>query len=312
MKIILCLILLFFPNKIMANHLDVRQDEYNNIVITASDLDYLKKVNSVEFYDGESTITIEIDKSNDINASINEKMKTLTLYSSKLIHLNSGSYQVYLNADGYDKLRADEMGCVIEKKVVNTPDDVIVDKTENGLEIRSKIYNYIHGLTLDYKSENSLETYSFIQFSKDENFIDSEIYENSYSKIPFSSIYKENDAYCISISNEALKSMGFEEDTHYYVQIQSASFNQKVFGSYLLVEKNEETNDEEKVDDENHIDIENSNDESTNDESNDLENIDQDKNKNNSDLYLVLGLFASLIIVSAIGYILYVKNKSKK
>ena len=308
MKLLLCLILLFFPNKIIANDLDVKQDRYNNIVITSSDLDYLKKVKSVEFYDGESTITIEID---DVHTSINEKMNTLTLYSSEFIHIHSGSYQVYLNAEGYDKLRADEMGCVIEKKIVNAPDDVIVNKNEKGLEIRSKIYNYIHGLTLQYNSNNSLETYSFIQFSKDENFIDSEIYENTYSKIPFSSIYIENDTYCISISNEALRSMGLEEEIYYYVQIQSASFSQKMFGSYVLVEK-VENETENKADDENHLDVDDSKDEISNDRVTDSEDIKQDKNKNDSDLYLALGAFTSLIIVSAIGYILYVKNKSKK
>ena len=221
---------------------------------------------------------------------------------SKLTHINSGSYKIYLNATGYEKLRADDMGVVIDKKIVNSPDDVLVLRNENGLEIRSKVYNYIHGLTLEYMSENSLSTYSFIQFSKSDSFIDSIIYENTYSKLPFSSIYKNDDYYCVSISNEALISMGFEEDVKYYIQVQSASFTSKDFGSYLLVEKDEELN-EDKLDDDliNRPNFEE-----------DVEVEEEIKKKDDSDLMIAISCFFAVLIGGAITYIIYMKNKSKK
>ena len=304
MKLIICLLLLLFPSKVYANNYDlnVSEDEYNNIVISSNNLDYLNNIVSVEFYDGESTVTVDIIKENDINSSINEKAKTLTLYMSKLTHINSGSYKIYLNATGYEKLRADDMGVVIDKKIVNSPADVLVLRNENGLEIRSKVYNYIHGLTLEYMSENSLSTYSFIQFSKSDSFIDSIIYENTYSKLPFSSIYKNDDYYCVSISNDALISMGFEEDVNYYIQVQSASFTSKDFGSYLLVEKDEELN-EDKLDDDliNRPNFEE-----------DVEVEEEIKKKDDSDLMIAISCFFAVLIGGAITYIIYMKNKSKK
>ena len=305
MKLILCLLLLLFPNKIYASNieLNVIQDEYNNIVISSNDLDYINKIESIEFYDGESSIIVEVIKTGDINAIVHKESKTLTLYMSKLAHISSGSYKIYVNANGYEKLRADEMGIVIDRQIIDAPDDVLLIKNENGLEIKSKIYNYIDGFTLDYMSENSIATYSFIQFSKSINFTDSIIYENAYSKLPFSDIYMSDDYYCILVSNDALKSMGFEEDIYYYVQIQSASFKPKSFDSFILVEKSEEKEDEKL--DEDLIDRPNF-------EDDEIEVEEELKDEDNSDLIIALLGFFGVLITSAIAYILYMKNDSKK
>ena len=313
MKILICL-LIFLTSIMPVNasslletttfNVEIIQDETsNNIMITSSNLDYLKAIESVEFFDGESTITIEIEKqfNESFNAFINEKSKTLIIYFSTLNNISNGSYQIYLNANGYEKTRADEYGCVINKKIIEVPGDVLVIKDEEGLKIKSKEYSFIHGLQLEYNKTLASETYNYIQFSKSQSFDDAITYENVYAKLPFSDIKIVDEYFVITIPNDRMKSMGFEEDEVYYVQLQSACFKEKTFGSFILVEKEEI--------DEKPIDTNDSN--ITLDKDDDKVNNKQELNIDEIlDKILYISIIVSIVLLGLIVYLVY-KRKNK-
>ena len=60
------------------------------------------------------------------------------------------------------------------------------------------IFSANGGATIAFQYAQNEKIKEFVQeFSKNENFEDSTIYENSFAKIPFSNIYQDNDFYCV-------------------------------------------------------------------------------------------------------------------
>lgn len=317
-------------------NISIQQDEEtNNIVIQASNTEYLKNIKKIALYDGSKPIFIEI-QSNKENKSFNSVVNgnTLTIFYSKLLNMSRGVYRVTCYSSGFEITEINGFGLSYEKGILSVPNDVKVNQVSNNIIIQSKDYNFINGLLISYSQSNKKYTYSSLKISSNSDFSNAYTYENTENDNPYTSISVKSDgSYSVSILTKQLELMGIKPNEKYYIKIQSASFEEKTFGPLVLIEEkiqtpqqnnqtnedkntnvneevnsNEETNTKEDI---NQNTEENVKDEPIHDNSQEIvdnENKEDNLNKENSFYKWVI---LSLPLLGILGYFGYNKYKKK-